>query len=586
MSLKEIFRAELDFLKKDGKYFSKIHPHLSRFLADEIIDPEAERIIESFAFLTARLKEKIQDSFPELTQSMIQLLWPNYLRPLPSSAILRFSPKERAITTKHVIPKGTFVSSRSVDGTACRFQTTMDVAVYPIVLNLVESNVTSKSSIIELQLENISETDFASLQCDEISFYLSGSDYNALTCYQWLFNYLDKISVKVGNKEIILPLDCIQSQGLENSDNLLPYPKNTFEGYRLVQEFFFFPKKFHFFKLKNLHQYLNNMPEGEFKLLFRFNRPLPKDLTLDKTDFTLYCSPIINLFPHDGIPINLDGKRTDYPVIPSGLNRSHFEIFDINCVTGTKLTKYVGQESRLCEYARFESFSHGAIDTRESIFYKASLKENLEENGYNHYISFVSRGDEIQKKERETISLNLTCTNKNLPEYLGIGDICIPSQDTPSYITFENITRPCETIRPSLGGTLQWQLISNLSLNYVSLSNLDILKEVLLAYDFNAIYDLQSERRTKKRLDAIKKIETCPVDRIIKGIVYRGLKSILEIDGDEFLCEGEVFLFSTILAEFFRLYGTINSFHELVVINSSNNETFKWDRKVALQQIV
>lgn len=587
MSLKEIFRAELDFLKKDGKYFSKVHPHLSRFLSDEIIDPEAERIIESFAFLTARLKEKIQDSFPELTQSIIQLLWPNYLRPLPSCAILRFDPKERAITTKHIIPKGTFVNSKPVDGTSCSFKITSDVAVYPLILRSIDTNVTPKSTILELNLGNISENNFASLKCDELSIHLSGSDYNALTCYQWLFNYLDKITVQVNNKEIQLPLDCISQQGLEEKDSLLPYPENAFNGYRLIQEFFFFPKKFYFFKLINLHKYLKNIEGDELKLSFRFNRPIPKDLNLGLSDFTLYCSPIINLFEHDAIPINLNGKKTAYPVIPVGLNKSHFEIFEIEKVTGIKLSEYTGKKEQLSVYPRFETFSHDiGNNRRDTAFYKSSLKENIEENGYEHYISFVSNGNEVQEKNNETISIDLQCTNRGLPEYLSLGDICIPSQDTPSYINFENITRPRSTVRPVLDGSLHWQLISNLSLNYMSLNNLDMLKSVLSVYDFSATYDLQSKRRTEKRLDAIKSISTVPIDRIIKGAVYRGVKSIIKIDGDKFLCEGEVFLFGSILAEFFRLYGTINSFHELEIINISNNEIFKWSRKQALQQVI
>ena len=167
MSLKEFFRAELDFLKRDGQHFSKIYPHLSRFLSDEIIDPEAERIIESFAFLTARLKEKVQDNLPEITQSMIQLLWPNYLRPLPSCAILNFISKERSITTKHIIPKGTFVSSKSVSGTACQFQTTMDVAIYPLVLNDARSTSGNELTVIEIDLENLTDGNFSSIQCDE-----------------------------------------------------------------------------------------------------------------------------------------------------------------------------------------------------------------------------------------------------------------------------------------------------------------------------------------------------------------------------------------------------------------------------------
>ncbi|TCP91171.1 type VI secretion system protein ImpG [Cricetibacter osteomyelitidis] len=585
MSLKEIFRAELDFLKKDGKYFSQIHPHLSRFLSDEIIDPEAERIIESFAFLTARLREKIQDSFPELTQSMLQLLWPNYLRPLPSCSMIRFSPKERAITTKHIIPKGTFVLSKPVDGTPCRFQTTMDVAVYPLVLHSVESNITSKATILELQLNNISENNFVSLECDDLTIHLSGSDYSALTCYQWLFNYLDKISVRVGDREIVLPLDCVEQQGISNHDALIPYPENAFEGHRLIQEFFFFPKKFYFFKLKNLNYYLKSIGTENFKLLFKFNRPIPRDLTLTLNDFSLYCSPIINLFDNDAIPINLNGKKTTYPIIPAGTTRAHFDVFDIKKVSGVKLNEYAGKTEQLSLYERFETFAHSIDDKQALPFYKILLKENMK-GGYDHYIAFVSKGNEFDLQHNETISVELQCTNGHLPENLGIGDICIPSQDTPSYINFENITRPRTTVRPSLDGSLQWQLIANLSLNYVSLNNLDVLKEALMAYDFSGVFDLQSKRRTEQRLEAIREIDTFSADRIIKGVVYRGLKSVIKIEGDKFLCEGEVFLFGTILSEFFRLFGTINSFHELEIVNINNNEIFKWDWKTTLQQII
>lgn len=583
MSLKEFFRAELDFLKKDGRHFSKAYPHLSRFLSDEIIDPEAERIIESFAFLTARLKEKIQDNLPELTQSMMQLLWPNYLRPLPSCAILKFSPKDRSITTKHIIPKGTFVSSKPVDGTPCQFQTTMDVSVYPILLNSVTSSTATETTFIEFNLENISDGDFASLKCDELSFYLSGSDYSALTYYQWIFNYLTKIYVKAGEDIIKLPVDCIEPQGFSENEALIPYPENAFNGYRLIQEFFFFPKKFYFFKLRKLQILLKSLTQKNFKLLFEFNRPLPKDLKLTSSDFSLYCSPIINLFEHDAIPINFDGKKVLYPVIPVGFNRSHFEIFSITDVLGSSMIKDPSRNNRIQQYSNFESFAHNNTSTG---FYKSVIKESVEEDGYEYYVSFVSREHRNLEGIRETISINLKCTNHNLPELLGIGDICMPSQNTPSYIEFKNITLPIKTVRPILDEELHWKLISNLSLNYLSLTHLDVLRDVLSTYDFPAINDIQARRRTEKRLSGIESLETKKSDRIIKGIIYRGQKSTLRIDSNTFLCEGELFLFGAILSEFFRLYGTINSFHFLEVINTNNNETFKWEQKISLQNMI
>ncbi|OOF56867.1 type VI secretion protein [Rodentibacter genomosp. 2] len=583
MSLKEFFRAELDFLKKDGQYFSKIYPHLSRFLSDEIVDPEAERIIESFAFLIARLKEKVQDNLPEITQSMIQLLWPNYLRPLPSCAILNFKPKERAITTKHIIPKGTFVSSKSVDGTACQFQTTMDVAVYPIVLNSVKSVTGNESAVIELELENITDGDFASIQCDELSFYLSGSDYSALTCYQWIFNYLTRIFIKTEEGIINLPPDIVSSVGFDKKESLIPYPDNAFDGYRLLQEFFFFPKKFYFFKLRKLHLYLNRLAGKNFKLFFEFDRSFPKDLKLTQADFSLYCAPVINLFEHDAIPINLNGEKELYPIIPTGFNREHFEIFDIRNVSGSKHLKDIG--NKIYNYPKFESFEH-TTSTGSKEYYKSTIKDNIEETRYDHFISFVSSSNKLLDTLRETISIDLDCTNNNLPELLGIGDICIPSQNTPSYIDFKNITLPVKTIRAVLDESVHWKLISNLSLNYLSLTRLDVLKEILLTYDFPAMNDVQSLRRTEKRLAGMESIVTRSIDKVIKGVVYRGQKSVLRIDSNHFLCEGELFLFGTLLAEFFRLYGTINSFHLLEVVNTSNNEIFKWEQKTSLQRLI
>ncbi|WP_208603985.1 type VI secretion system baseplate subunit TssF, partial [Rodentibacter mrazii] len=214
------------------------------------------------------------------------------------------------------------------------------------------------------------------------------------------------------------------------------------------------------------------------------------------------------------------------------------------------------------------------------------IKDNIEETRYEHYISFVSDMNKLLEGERETISLELKCTNHIVPELLGIGDICIPSQNTPSYVDFKNITLPVKTVRAVLDETLHWKLISNLSLNYLSLTKLEVLKEILLIYDFSGIHDVQAMRRIEKRLSGIESIHTRPIDKVIRGAVYRGQKSILQVNSDNFLCEGELFLFGSILAEFFRLYGTINSFHMLEIVNVSNNEIFKWEQKTSLQRVI
>ncbi len=169
---------------------------------------------------------------------------------------------------------------------------------------------------------------------------------------------------------------------------------------------------------------------------------------------------------------------------------------------------------------------------------------------------------------------------------LGLGDICVPTNSSPSFATFSNITEPTQPLRPTLDGSLLWTLISNLSLNYLSLLSKDALYTVLRAYDFRALVDRQAERVAKQRLDGIVKITSKPVERIIKGLPVRGLQSKLELNQAAFSSEGDLYLFGSVLSRFFSLYASINSFHELIVINSVNQEQYSWGTQVGLQPLI
>ena len=239
-------------------------------------------------------------------------------------------------------------------------------------------------------------------------------------------------------------------------------------------------------------------------------------------------------------------------------------------------------------YTAFESFQHEIERSRHrlALYYRARVKDSMRNNGFDHYISFV-RGDETQGIGfSEAISLQLTCTNRQLPLELGLGDICVPTNSSPSFATFFNITEPTQPLRPTLDGSLLWTLISNLSLNYLSLLSKDALCSVLRAYDFRALVDRQAERVSKQRLDGIVKITSKPIDRIIKGLPVRGLQSELELNQEAFSSEGDLYLFGSVLSRFFSLYASINSFHELIVINSVNQEQYSWGTQVGLQPLI
>ncbi|MBG7462199.1 type VI secretion system baseplate subunit TssF, partial [Pseudomonas aeruginosa] len=122
-TLKEKFLEEMDYLRRLGKVFVRGNPALEPFLGASAKDPDVERLLEGFAFLTAKVRMKIEDDLPEITQPMLQVRDPTCLQPTPSMTIMRFTPIEGAIAESHVIPRGTVVQSRPVQGVRCQFRT-------------------------------------------------------------------------------------------------------------------------------------------------------------------------------------------------------------------------------------------------------------------------------------------------------------------------------------------------------------------------------------------------------------------------------------------------------------------------------
>ncbi|EGR4316382.1 type VI secretion system baseplate subunit TssF [Vibrio cholerae] len=456
MTQDKYFREELAFLKEQGKEFTEIHPQLSRFLHGRTTDPDVERLLEGFAFLTARLREKVEDEFPELTHSIINMLWPNYLRPIPSMSVVAFEP-DKSVSEKQLIPRNTQLDSKPVFGTACHFNTCRDVALYPMQCQGVHAEHTREATTIQISLRMLGDMTVGDAKLDTVRFYLGGDKYSSQTLYLWLHHYLQKMTIEVQGVEFAMPADAFSTVGFSSDQALLPYPKNVYDGYRILQEYLSFPEAFHFFDVKG------------------FAKALPKAVSGDET---------------------------------------------------------------------------------------------------------LSMGVD------EAVSIKLTCTNRLLPLELGVGDICVATDSSPPFATFKNITVPSQSLRPVLDGSLLWTLISNLSLNYLSLLSKDALSCVLRAYDFRALVDRQAERVARMRLDGIVKIESKPVDKILRGLPVRGLQSTLYVDQAGFGSEGDLFLFGTVLSHFFALYASINSFHELVVVNISNQEKYSWGTQSGMQPLI
>ncbi|MFQ2772323.1 type VI secretion system baseplate subunit TssF [Aeromonas caviae] len=588
MSLEHYFRDELAFLRLQGREFADAYPELTRFLSEQNTDPDVERLLEGFAFLTGNLRAKIEDEFPELTHGLLNMLWPNYLRPVPSMTIMQFAVIPGAIAQPALVRQGCQLDSLPLDEVTCHFQTCHDTWVYPADIRHIAAQSGNDLSTISLDIALHAPLPLSELQLDKLRFFLGGDSYTAYELYFWLSHQLSHIELEIDGKRFRQEAKALKSVGFERDDALLPYPNNVYSGYRILQEYFCFPESFLFFELSGGDWPKQPLPVSEFKVHFCFDRPLPAELKIRPDSFMLNCVPAINLFQHDSEPVNLNGRQAEYPLKASYRHADSFEIFSVDQVEGWVEGNLGRSRGTPRIYQPFESFQHQIERAKQrlALYYRVRVKEAVSGDGFEHSLSFV-RGDETTTVELdESISVTLTCTNRSRAARLKVGSVCVPTGSSPSFATFRNLIRPTRPLRPALDGSLHWTLISNLSLNYVSLLRRDALVQVLRTYDFPALHDKQAEQASRKRLAGIEEIETKPVDRLVRGMPVRGLKSVLSIRQSAFGSEGELYLFSTVLAHFFSLYASVNAFHLLEVVNLDNKERYQWPVQIGQHSLM
>lgn len=582
MKLEEFFRDELSWLRKQGADFSRTSPQLTRFLAEKSADPDVERLLEGFAFLSGTLRAKIEDDFPELTHGLLNILWPNYLRPVPSFTIIECQPKMGSITEACLVKKGIKLGSKEIKGTGCTFSTCRDIRVLPVELTNIVTINTNENGCLSLTLKPFSAMPLDKIRLDNLRLFLGSDYYVASQLYLYMLNHIKNVTVKLDGTEFTLPEAKASPVGFSDNDALLPYPKNVYSGYRILQEFFCFPEGFLFVDIHGFDQLPQNIAVSAIELSFHYDKPFPSDCRITSSSIKLNCSPAANLFEHHAEPIQLHGKRMDYPLRASHMLPEHYEVFSVEKVEGWK-SEHAGKDGErikgeLRTYHAFESFRHEVEfeKKRTMNYFKVSICNSMKMKGYEHNISFLRSDESILGSSDEIVAVTMLCTNRNLPAELGIGDIRIPLGDSPPWLAYSNILLPSQTLRPLIDEKLHWTLISSMALNYHSLLDKDALLQIIRNYDFPAMNDRHAAKISQKRFEGVEKIETKPVDRLIRGMPVRGIHSTLYAKQSAFMSEGEFYLFGCILARFLSLFSNINSFHELSLIDTENNSTYHW----------
>ncbi|WDU64685.1 type VI secretion system baseplate subunit TssF [Pseudomonas poae] len=595
MSFNRYYQSELGALRQLGRRFSERNPALAPFLGEPGQDPDVERLLEGFAFLTGRLRQKLDDELPELTHSLMHLLWPNYMRPMPAFSILQFDPLKHAGPGVQV-PRDTPVESSAIKGERCRFRTCYATQVLPLRLSTLEYSVQGERAVLSLRLDMSADGNFSELTFDQLRLHLAGDEDIGQGLYLSLLRHLEGIELLPFGHDGVpiegtdghalslrLGADQVRPVGFSEEQALIPYPMNTFRGYRHLQEYFAFAEKYLFVDVCGL-DVLHRLPHEQLKqvcamvLRFELRNPLRETQRPTLDNVKLYCTPIVNLFKHDAVPIRLDGKQDEYLLIPGEYSRENACVFSVDSVVGW----HPGGRGYQA-YVPFESFEHeGDTDVSTGIpSYSIRQRSSAQQGGLDTWLGF-NNGLEA---DLQTLSIELTCTNHNLPRQLPIGAINQPCEQTPQGLSFRNICAPTASFLPPLDHDFLWRLISNMSLNYLSLSDINALRMILETYDLPRYHDRQAQKVSERRLGAVRSVRHTAVDRLHRGLPFRGLRIDLTVDPEGFLGQGGVFVFASVLNEFFALYASLNAYHELRV-TSTQGDVYLWPPRMGQQPLL
>ena len=603
--LLDFYNRELDHLRNHADKFAANHPKIAERLRlgpDSIEDPHVERLVEAFAYLTARIRHKLDDEFPELSASMLDILYPHYQAPIPSMSIVQFrlDPEQVQITTGQEIPRFTELESEPVHGEVCRFRTTYPVTLRP--LDVAQASLTqapfvapsvactaAASSLLRISLKvQTADLKVADLEIKTLRFFIKAQQHSS-RLYELIFNHTIGVAFAGSPRDpnpVLLGRECIAPVGFDNDEGILPYPARSFIGYRLLTEYFAFPQKFLFFDV--------NVPAGAWQaelgsqldLYFFLNRAIPElGRVVTAETFPLGCAPIVNLYKQRAEPIALTQTTIESQVVPDRRTPLGHEVYSIDSVVASPP---VGDS---VTFQPFYSIKHARSRSSAAprAFWHSSRRHAevtalLGDRGTEVFLALVDLDFRPSAIPDWILEVETTCLNRDFPSDLPFGgdQPRLQLHEGKSYVSkITCLTAPTRTVRHASRRGLLWRLISHMSLNHLSIVDDpkgDALRELL------RLYDLIDSDENRDHIEGIVSIQSRRVVGSLRGggpvSFCRGLEVTIEFDEDRY-SGGGLFLFAAVLERFLSLYCTTNSFTKLIArVKGRKEELRRWPPRV------
>ncbi|MBS7697302.1 MULTISPECIES: type VI secretion system baseplate subunit TssF [unclassified Chelatococcus] len=572
------YNDELAHLRQAGQRFAAAHPDIAsrlRFNAEQIDDPFVAHLMEAFAFLTARLRQKLDDDLPELTDPLLERLYPHLMAPVPSTAILQFKPRPD-LTAPYHIPAGEMVESEPVDGHRCCFRTVYPVVLWPhglVSADLVGSLPSADATPLARGARGMLKLIFAPLAGaaaptpwpQSLRLFLRGAPQEARRLYALLNREIAAVGFRPyrqgpaeGPAVRLCDPDCVTPAGLTAAEGLMPYGRQSQLGYRLLSEYFACQDKFMFLDIAFPPALAGQMPEPgtagiEISLHLR-QWPATLERQISAESFALGCAPVINLFPHSAEPVRVVHGMGDHRVVPDARRPEAFEMYRVDKVQITRRDGKV--EPCLPLFSATE---------RQGLFWQASRRDDFAGRASEIVLSLVDGERRPLDLIGSTLTVSGLCSNGDLPARLPFGGgrphFILAATAPVESVTC--LTPPSPVLRRHHDTGSHRRLISHLALNHLSLSGgdnaLGALKEILTLHDLRATTESRAAIAGLRGLAAKPAIARPPGGH---GALCRGLDLVATWDSAR-IESGEAFLLAAILERFLALHCGINAFTRL-----------------------
>lgn len=562
--LAHYYKQELAYLRAQGAGFAEKYPKVAARLAlhgAESHDPHTERLIESFAFLAARVHRDMEQELPAVALGVLDNLCPSLAQPIPSITVAQFAlePSQGKVTAGFEVAQGTTLYAKTAQSQECRFTTAWPITLWPLQIGHASLD---SDAVLRLELECNSEADFSELEIDRLCIHLQGDLPTSMALYDVLASGLKSIAVQVPGQDMqALPLSAWRELGFEAQHSVLPVPEHAQPAFGLLQEYFAFPRKFHFFELNGLKGKLGTGRRCE--LIFQLDRPVNALRKISAQNFALGCVPIVNLFRRMSEPVLVNQRHYEYLLTADRQRDSYTQVHSI-----LKVTASDPSQDKPRELMPFGAYAPTGRDD-QTVYWNSRRQESLRPNiaGTDVFLSFVDRHCAHNLPESTVVYAHLLCTNRRLAEQVPVTAKLIAegvAQPTRTRLLYE----PSIERDPPLGSDALWQLNSLLTLNHLSLINsehgLQRLRELLSLFASDG-------RRDHAQIKGIASLTAISTTAHIGQQAWRGFcrgtQINLEFDEGSYV-GGSSLLMSAVLAHFFAMYTAMNSFVQVAATRS------------------